>query len=197
MSEVKRVLEYIKSNISSVNTKEIYCKAIESEFRKRNIEFIKNVSIDIIFNDEVIGSRVVDYVIGTIALIVYVSKTNKKSYSSELSEIVDGVKYTDSYIVNFGTGTIIDYTTRDPLTCFIKDRCVIREDKQIPQKVFIMHMNSYCCENNLKKIKFNELYIPFTIESKEIVYDGKKLLSQPIICGVDVIRESLEFTEDY
>ena len=74
----------------------------------------------------------------------------------------------------------------------------------VPQKLFIQVFNQHCQANNLGKPKFNQDFYagPFSsrdIEVREEVvnYKGRTYPKQPVIYGLDVVEESLGFTDDY
>tara|TARA_B100000768_G_C11278721_1_gene377322 strand:- start:1315 stop:3288 length:1974 start_codon:yes stop_codon:yes gene_type:complete len=78
------------------------------------------------------------------------------------------------------------------------------EELCVPQTIFVQMFNQHCSANNLGKPKFNQdFYIgPFSsrdIEVREEVvkYKGRTYPKQPVIFGLDVIEESIGFTEDY
>lgn len=78
------------------------------------------------------------------------------------------------------------------------------EDSFCPQKVFIQNFNAHCVENNLGKFKFNpDFYAgPFSsrdivVKNQEVTYRDKKLMAQPIIFGLDIIQDSVQFSDDY
>lgn len=72
-----------------------------------------------------------------------------------------------------------------------------------PQKVFVQIFNQHCSENNLGRFKFNpDFYIgPFSSKNIEVrveskTYKGRVYPPQPIIFGVDVIEDTVVFSED-
>jgi hypothetical protein len=74
----------------------------------------------------------------------------------------------------------------------------------VPQKVFVQNFNIHCHENNLGKVKFNpDFYAgPFSardieVRSEAITYKGRGYANQPVIFGVDVVEETIQFGEDY
>ena len=78
------------------------------------------------------------------------------------------------------------------------------EELCVPQTIFVQMFNQHCSANNLGKPKFNQdFYIgPFSsrdIEVREeiVKYKGRTYPKQPVIFGLDVIEESIGFTEDY
>ena len=78
------------------------------------------------------------------------------------------------------------------------------EDAFVPQKIFIQIFNQHCQENNLGKVKFNpDFYAgPFStrdieVRSEAVTYKGRAYAIQPVVFGVDVVEETLEFTDDY
>ena len=78
------------------------------------------------------------------------------------------------------------------------------EDACVPQKIFIQVFNQHCQENNLGKVKFNpDFYAgPFStrdveVRSEAVTYKGRAYANQPVVFGLDVIEETLEFTDDY
>jgi hypothetical protein len=78
------------------------------------------------------------------------------------------------------------------------------KDLKVPQKIFVQVFNQHCQANNLGKHKFHQdFYVgPFSsrdieVRNESIEYKGRMYPKQPIIYGVDVIEESLGFTDDY
>ena len=78
------------------------------------------------------------------------------------------------------------------------------EELCVPQTIFVQMFNQHCSANNLGKPKFNQdFYVgPFSsrvIEVREeiVKYNGRTYPKQPVIFGLDVIEESIGFTEDY
>jgi hypothetical protein len=72
-----------------------------------------------------------------------------------------------------------------------------------PQKVFVQIFNQHCSENNLGRFKFNpDFYVgPFSSKNIEVrveskTYKGRVYPPQPIIFGVDVIEDTVVFSED-
>ena len=83
---------------------------------------------------------------------------------------------------------------------------LIKYDKDlfVPEKLFVQVFNQHCQAKNLGKHKFNQDFYagPFSsrdIEVREevVTYNGRTYPKQPVIYGVDVVDESLGFTEDY
>jgi hypothetical protein len=73
-----------------------------------------------------------------------------------------------------------------------------------PQKLFVQLFNQHCQENNLGKFKFNpDFYAgPFSSRQLEVVteartYKGRAYPAQPIILGVDIVEDTIQFSEDY
>lgn len=78
------------------------------------------------------------------------------------------------------------------------------QDMFVPQKIFIQIFNQHCQENNLGKVKFNpDFYAgPFSsrdleVRTEAVTYKGRVYASQPVVYGIDVVEETLEFTDDY
>ena len=74
----------------------------------------------------------------------------------------------------------------------------------VPQKLFIQVFNQHCQANNLGKPKFNpDFYAgPFSsrdidVREEVVNYKGRSYPKQPVIYGLDVVEESLEFTDNY
>jgi hypothetical protein len=83
---------------------------------------------------------------------------------------------------------------------------LIKYDKDlfVPQKLFVQVFNQHCQANNLGRHKFTQDFYagPFSsrdIEVREevVTYNGRTYPKQPVIYGIDVVDESLGFTEDY
>lgn len=73
-----------------------------------------------------------------------------------------------------------------------------------PQKLFVQMFNQHCQENNLGRFKFNpDFYAgPFSSRQLEVVteartYKGRAYPAQPIIIGVDIVEDTIQFSEDY
>jgi hypothetical protein len=74
----------------------------------------------------------------------------------------------------------------------------------VPQKLFVQVFNQHCQANNLGKHKFNQDFYAGPFSSRDIEvrdevvnYKGRTYPKQPVIYGVDVVEESLGFSEDY
>lgn len=82
----------------------------------------------------------------------------------------------------------------------------VRYDKDAfcPQKLFVQMFNQHCQENNLGRFKFNpDFYAgPFSSRQLEVVteartYKGRAYPPQPVIIGVDIVEDTIQFSEDY
>ena len=78
------------------------------------------------------------------------------------------------------------------------------EELFVPQKLFVQVFNQHCQANNLGKHKFHpDFYVgPFSsrnieVRNEVVTYGGRVYPRQPIIYGLDVVEESLGFTEDF
>jgi len=74
----------------------------------------------------------------------------------------------------------------------------------VPQKLFVQVFNQHCQANNLGKHKFNQDFYAGPFSSRDIEvrdevvnYKGRTYPKQPVVYGVDVVEESLGFSEDY
>jgi hypothetical protein len=83
------------------------------------------------------------------------------------------------------------------------EKVKVSEELFCPQKVFVQIFNQHCSENNLGRFKFNpDFYIgPFSSKNIEVrveskTYKGRVYPPQPIIFGVDVIEDTVVFSED-
>ena len=72
-----------------------------------------------------------------------------------------------------------------------------------PQKVFISAFSQHCHQNNLAKPKFNQdSYAgPFSsrdieVRNETVTYQGRILPNQPIVYGLDILLETLDFSMD-
>ena len=81
---------------------------------------------------------------------------------------------------------------------------IFGKDLFVPQKLFIQVFNQHCQANNLGRPKFNQDFYagPFSsrdIEVREevVTYKGRTYPRQPVIYGVDVVEESLGFTDEF
>ena len=78
------------------------------------------------------------------------------------------------------------------------------KDAFCPQKLFVQMFNQHCQENNLGRFKFNpDFYAgPFSSRQLEVVteartYKGRAYPPQPVIIGVDIVEDTIQFSEDY
>ena len=83
---------------------------------------------------------------------------------------------------------------------------LIKYDKDlfVPQKLFVQVFNQHCQANNLGKHRFTEDFYAGPFSSREIevreevvTYKGRTYPKQPVVFGMDVIEEGLEFTDNY
>jgi len=72
-----------------------------------------------------------------------------------------------------------------------------------PQKLFVQLFNQHCQENNLGRFKFNpDFYAgPFSsrnleVKTEAVKYKGRQFPAQPVIYGVDIVEDTLEFSND-
>lgn len=79
-----------------------------------------------------------------------------------------------------------------------------RKDLFCPQKLFIQVFNQHCQENNLGKFKFNSDFYagPFSSRQVEVrteakTYKGRVYPAQPVIFGLDVVDDIVQFSDDY
>jgi len=78
------------------------------------------------------------------------------------------------------------------------------EDLCCPQKIFVQIFNQHCQENNLGRFKFNpDFYMgPFSsrdieVRSEAKTYKGRGYPIQPMIFGLDIVEETLDYSDDY
>ena len=78
------------------------------------------------------------------------------------------------------------------------------EGLMCPQKIFIQIFNQHCQENNLGRFKFNpDFYMgPFSsrdieVRSEAKTYKGRAYPIQPMIFGLDIVEETLDYSDDY
>jgi hypothetical protein len=81
---------------------------------------------------------------------------------------------------------------------------IFGKDLFVPQKLFVQVFNQHCQANNLGRHKFNQDFYAGPFSSREIEvreevveYKGRTYPRQPVIYGLDVVEESLGFTNDY
>ena len=81
----------------------------------------------------------------------------------------------------------------------------VQYDKElfVPQKIFIQIFNQHCQENNLGKFKFNSDFYagPFSSRKLEVrsearTYKGRAFAAQPIVFGLDVVEDIVQFSDD-
>ena len=82
------------------------------------------------------------------------------------------------------------------------EKVKIDKNAYCPQKVFVQIFNQHCQENNLGKQKFNpDFYMgPFSskdieVRNETVFYKERNYNNHPIIFGVDVVDETLEFSD--
>ena len=82
----------------------------------------------------------------------------------------------------------------------------VRYDPELycPQKLFVQLFNQHCQENNLGRFKFNpDFYAgPFSSRALEVrteakTYKGRAYPAQPVVFGVDIVEETLQFSDDF
>jgi len=78
------------------------------------------------------------------------------------------------------------------------------KDLFCPQKIFVQIFNQHCQENNLGRFKFHpDFYLgPFSSRDIEVIteaktYKGRVYMAQPMIYGVDVVEETIEYSDDH
>ncbi len=78
------------------------------------------------------------------------------------------------------------------------------EELCCPQKIFTQIFNQHCQENNLGKARFNpDFYAgPFSsrdieVRTAAVTYKGRAYPPQPVVYGIDVVEDTLQFAEDY
>jgi hypothetical protein len=78
------------------------------------------------------------------------------------------------------------------------------EELFCPQKLFVQLFNQHCQENNLGRFKFNpDFYAgPFSSRSIEVrseakIYKGRAYPVQPVIFGIDIVEDTMQFSEDF
>jgi hypothetical protein len=78
------------------------------------------------------------------------------------------------------------------------------EELFCPQKLFVQLFNQHCQENNLGRFKFNpDFYAgPFSSKGLEVrseakIYKGRAYPAQPIIYGVDIVEDTMQFSDDF
>lgn len=76
-------------------------------------------------------------------------------------------------------------------------------DLYCPQKLFVQLFNQHCQENNLGRFKFNpDFYAgPFSTRKLDVrteakVYKGRAYPAQPVIFGLDIIEDTMQFSDD-
>jgi hypothetical protein len=74
----------------------------------------------------------------------------------------------------------------------------------VPQKIFVQVFNQHCQANNLGRPKFNPDFYAGPFSSREIevreeslTYKGRVYPKQPFIFGLDVLEETLQFSDDH
>ena len=78
------------------------------------------------------------------------------------------------------------------------------KDLFCPQKIFVQIFNQHCQENNLGRFKFNpDFYMgPFSsrdieVRSEAKTYKGRAYPIQPVVFGLDIVEETLDYSDDY
>ena len=86
----------------------------------------------------------------------------------------------------------------------ISEKVTFGKELFCPQKLFVQTFNQHCQENNLGKFKFNSDFYagPFSSRNLEVkqaavTYKGRAYPPQPIIYGVDIVEDTLQFADDY
>ena len=83
------------------------------------------------------------------------------------------------------------------------EKVIFSEDAFCPQKIFVQIFNQHCQENNLGRFKFNpDFYAgPFSSRGLEVIteartYKGRAYPIQPFVCGIDIVDDTLQFSDD-
>ena len=81
---------------------------------------------------------------------------------------------------------------------------VFGEELYVPQKIFVQVFNQHCQANNLGRPKFNPDFYAGPFSSREIevreeslTYKGRVYPKQPFIFGLDVLEDTLQFSDDH
>lgn len=118
-------------------------------------------------------------------------------------------KYSDQDIWNVVPGyfktiqTQVAMITNSLRNFLASEKVKFGEELFCPQKIFVQIFNQHCQENNLGKFKFNpDFYAgPFSAKNLEVrvearTYKGRAYPPQPLIFGVDVIEDTMQFADD-
>lgn len=119
-------------------------------------------------------------------------------------------RYSDQNIWNIvpkyfkGVQTQVAMVTNSLQNFLASEKVRYGEDLFVPQKIFTQVFNQHCQENNLGRFKFNPDFYggPFSSRDIEVVtcaktYRGKVYPNQPMVMGIDVVEDSLQFSNDY
>ena len=121
-----------------------------------------------------------------------------------------GQKYSNQNIWNIvpeyfkGVQTQVAMVTNSLQNFLASEKLKYGPDLCVPQKIFTQIFNQHCQENNLGKFKFNPDFYAGPFSSRDLVvsveartYKGRAYPPQPMIMGVDVVDDALQFTDDY
>ena len=85
----------------------------------------------------------------------------------------------------------------------ISEKVTFGKDLFVPQKLFVHTFNQHCQENNLGRFKFNPDFYAgpfssrnFEVKTEAVKYKGRQFPAQPVIYGVDIVEDTLEFSND-
>jgi hypothetical protein len=119
-------------------------------------------------------------------------------------------KYSDQNIWNVvpkyfkGVQTQVAMVTNSLQNFLASEKVRYGSDLCVPQKIFTQIFNQHCQENNLGRFKFNPDFYAGPFSSRDLsvstearTYKGRAYPPQPMIMGIDVVDEALQFTDDY
>ena len=119
-------------------------------------------------------------------------------------------KYSDQNIWNVvpkyfkGVQTQVAMVTNSLQNFLASEKVRYGADLFVPQKIFTQIFNQHCQENNLGRYKFNPDFYAGPFSSRDIkvstearTYKGRVYPPQPIIIGIDVVEEVMQFTDDH
>lgn len=92
----------VYKSLGGLHQEIVYQKALASELTKRKISFSREVSLPVIYNNEIVGKYRPDFVVeNKIIVEVKATELNSKQFEQQLFHYLAGSNYRLAFLVNF------------------------------------------------------------------------------------------------
>jgi len=98
---LEALAEDIYKTLGRFHPKIIYVNALELEFLKRKIPFVKNRSFPLLYNDQMLGNFMFDFIIDSIPIDVIVANDIDVEYIELFKNRMRNIKTNEGYIICF------------------------------------------------------------------------------------------------